>query len=234
VWAGGEFHQPLEPRVSGGGLADRSRSAQAWEPRRGRVVVIGGYESGIDIACHHVEQGAQVTVVDGATPWDAGSGSDPSFRLAPRSRIRLSAALDSGRLTLVGAHATGIKLDGDEWLVSLGNGRKLRADSRPIAATGYGPGLGPVSHLFARREDGWPELDEDDQSTLAPGLFLSGPAIRHGGLKFCFVYKFRQRFAHIARIIGERAGKDVTGLEAWRAAGMLTDDLSCCGVECAC
>ncbi|MGO1507645.1 MAG: NAD(P)/FAD-dependent oxidoreductase [Microbacterium sp.] len=234
VWAGGEFHQPIEPRISGGSIADPAANPAAWTPRTGHVVVIGGYESGIDIASHHVAQGAQVTVVDGSTPWDAGSGSDPSFRLAPRSRIALATALDTGRLTLVAAHATGIKRDGGEWVVSLGNGKKLRAGSPPVAATGYGPGLGPVEHLFARRGDGWPELDEDDQSTLAPGLFLSGPAIRHGGLKFCFVYKFRQRFAHIARAIGERAGKDVSALEAWRAAGMLTDDLSCCGVECAC
>ncbi|MGB4778093.1 hypothetical protein [Microbacterium sp.] len=82
--------------------------------------------------------------------------------------------------------------------------------------------------------DGWPELDEDDQSTIAPGLFLSGPTVRHEGLKFCFIYKFRQRFAHIARVIGERAGKDTGALEAWRAAGMLTDDFSCCAVECSC
>ncbi|WP_156761944.1 NAD(P)/FAD-dependent oxidoreductase [Microbacterium karelineae] len=234
VWAGGEFHQPLTPRVSGSGLADRACSAAAWRAREGRAVVIGGYESGIDIACHHVEGGADVTIVDGETPWDAGTGSDPSFRLAPRSRRRLEAATATGRLELVAANAAGVKRDGSEWVVSLDNGSRLRTDSRPIAATGYGPGLGPVDHLFARRPDGWPELDEDDQSTLAPGLFLSGPAIRHGGLKFCFVYKFRQRFAHIARVIGDRAGKDTGALEAWRAAGMLTDDLSCCGVECAC
>ena len=234
VWAGGEFHQPFDPRMSGSGLVDRARTAEAWAPRTGRVLVIGGYESGIDIACHHVELGAYVTVVDRSTPWDAGTGSDPSFRLAPRSRIRLHAALATGRLTLVGAHAGGVKRDGAEWVASLDDGTRVRVDSRPIAATGYGPGLGPVEQLFAARADGWPELDEDDQSTIAPGLFLSGPAIRHGGLKFCFVYKFRQRFAHIARVIGERAGKDTGALEAWRAAGMLTDDLSCCGVECAC
>lgn len=234
VWAGGEFHQPVEPRIVGSVLTERASSTEAWQPRTGNLVVIGGYESGIDIACHHVERGARVTVVDGSAPWKNGSGSDPSFRLAPRSRIRMSAALDSGRLSLVEAHATGVKRAGDEWAVSLGNGKKLLADSPPIAATGYGPGLGAVEAYFARREDGWPELDDDDQSTLAPGLFLSGPAIRHGGLKFCFVYKFRQRFAHIARVIGERAGTDVSGLESWRAAGMLTDDLSCCGVECAC
>jgi len=234
VWAGGEFHDPLPPRLAGAGLADPAGTAAAWTPRSGRVVVIGGYESGLDLACHHVEHGAEVTVVDGSTPWDAGSGSDPSFRLAPRSRIRLRAAQRTGRLTLTGAHATAIKRDGATWAVGLDDGTRVRADSRPLAATGYGPGIGPVGDLFDRRADGWPALDEDDQSTLAPGLFLSGPAIRHGGLKFCFVYKFRQRFAHIARVIGERAGKDVGALEAWRAAGMLTDDLSCCGVECAC
>ena len=234
VWAGGEFRHPLKPRMSGNRFADLARTAEAWAPRPGRVLVIGGYESGIDIACHHVERGAEVTVVDGATPWDAGTGSDPSFRLAPRSRMRLNRALRTGRLTLIEADANGIKPAGAEWTVSLDNGTRLRVGSRPIAATGYGPGLGPVEKLFARRPDGWPELDEDDQSTLVPGLFLSGPAIRHGGLKFCFIYKFRQRFAHIARVIGERAGKDVGALEAWRAAGMLTDDLSCCGVECAC
>ncbi len=234
VWAGGEFHHPLAPRLSGSGLADHSRTPEAWEPREGRVLVIGGYESGIDLACHHVERGAHVTVCDAETPWDAGTGSDPSFRLAPRSRARLGAARETGRLALAGAHARSVKREGSEWAVSLDDGTRLRADSRPIAATGFGPGLGPVGPLFAARPDGWPELDEDDQSTVAPGLFLSGPAIRHGRLKFCFVYKFRQRFAHIARVIGERAGKDTGALEAWRKAGMLTDDLSCCGTECAC
>nr|WP_311737130.1 NAD(P)-binding domain-containing protein [Microbacterium endophyticum] len=234
MWAGGEFGQPLQPRLSGSSFADGAREPAAWEPRDGRVLVIGGYESGIDIACHHVERGAHVTVVDASTPWDAGTGSDPSFRLAPRSRTRLSAAGSTGRLTLVDAHAAAIKKDGTKWVVRLDSGASVRTDSRPIAATGYGPGLGPVEGLFSLRPDGWPELDEDDQSTLTPGLFLSGPAIRHGGLKFCFVYKFRQRFAHIARVIGERAEKDTGALEAWRAAGMLTDDLSCCGVECAC
>lgn len=162
VWAGGEFRHPLAPRVAGDGLADHASTAAAWEPREGEVTVIGGYESGIDIACHHVERGAQVTVVDGGTPWDAGTGSDPSFRLAPRSRIRLAAALRTGRLTLLGAHARAVKRDGEDWVTSLDDGSRLRAGSRPIAATGYGPGLGPVEHLFARRPDGWPELDEDD------------------------------------------------------------------------
>ncbi|QNE46157.1 pyridine nucleotide-disulfide oxidoreductase [Glaciihabitans sp. INWT7] len=234
VWAGGEFHHPLAPRLAGSGFSDHSSTKASWERRTGELVVIGGYESGIDIACHHVSTGVIVTVVDAEHPWGAGSGSDPSFRLAPRSRIRLNAALETGRLTLMAARAVGIQALGNGAVIRLSDGSALTSRSRPIAAVGFGPGLGPVDHLFTARPDGWPLLDTDDQSTTTPGLFLSGPAIRHGGVKFCFVYKFRQRFAHIARVIGDRAGKDTTQLEAWREAGMLTEDLSCCGVECAC
>lgn len=134
-------------------------------------MIVGGYESGLDAACYQVEAGASVTIIDPDHPWEAMRGSDPSFRLAPRTRLRLAAARATGRLT---------------------------------------------------------------QSTVTPGLFLAGAALRHGALKFCFVYKYRQRFAHVAGVIGARPGKDTSGLQAWRTAGMLTDDLSCCGVECAC
>ena len=236
VWAGGEFHEPLLGGFPGASLADHSSTAAAWKPRNGELVVIGGYESGVELACHHAERGASVTVVDPSHPWDDGTtGSDPSYNLAPRTRQRLARARAAGYLTfLADGPVTAVKADGDgEFLVEAGE-RRLRSQSRPVLATGYGPGLGPVSPLFARRPDGWPELTDDDESTITPGLFLSGPAVRHGHLKFCFVYKYRQRYAHIARVIGERLGKDCSQLEKWRVAGMLTDDLSCCGVECSC
>ena len=237
VWAGGEFHHPAMPPIEGAGLLDHSSSPAAWAPggAGSEVVVIGGYESGMDLACHHVRQGAHVTVADAGTPWDDGSkGSDPSFLLAPRTRVRLRQALATGRLTLVAADAVRIAAEDGGFLVELGDARQVLSRTRPVSAVGYGPGLGPVAHLFARRDDGWPLLDDDDQSTTTPGLFLSGPSVRHDRLKFCFIYKYRQRFAHIAGVIGKSLGKDTSALEAWHAAGMLSDDLSCCGVECAC
>jgi putative flavoprotein involved in K+ transport len=236
VWAGGDAHNPRAPRMAGNQFADHSSSRAAWEERAGRLVVIGGYESGIDIACFHVSNGTTVTVVDPAHPWESGSGSDPSFRLSPRTRLRLAAAKATGRLSLVSpGRATGIRRDPDGGhSVAVAGSGALLSDSRPIAATGYGPGLGPTTGLFGERDDGWPLLDENDESTVTPGLFLAGAALRHGSLKFCFVYKFRQRFAHVAATIADRLEHDRSGLEAWRSAGMLTDDLSCCGVECAC
>ncbi|MCY7326833.1 MAG: NAD(P)-binding domain-containing protein [Microbacteriaceae bacterium] len=236
VWAGGEFHAPASARFNGSTVVDHSSTDVAWSRREGRVVVIGGYESGIDIACHHVALGATVTVLDPEHPWDAATGSDPSFNLAPRSQHKLARAKATGRLTLSSdGMVVAVKpASSGTFSVSIAGLGAVLADSRPILATGFGPGLGPVSRMFARRDDGWPELDANDESTITPGLFLSGPSVRHAGLKFCFVYKFRQRYAHIARVIGERLGKDCDALEQWRDAGMLTDDLSCCAVECPC
>ncbi|MDS2174126.1 NAD(P)-binding domain-containing protein [Nesterenkonia sp. CL21] len=234
VWAGGEFQDPAVPQMAGKGALVHTSRHEAWGPRQGRLVVLGGYESGLDVACHHVEAGAEVTVLDADHPWDAGEGSDPSFRLAPRTRMRLARAQQTGRLRLLARHASSVARDGDRWSVSLSDGTVLEADSAPLAGTGFGPGLGPAAHLFDRREDGWPLVDADDQSTRAPGLFLAGAALRHGSQRFCFVYKFRQRFAHVARVVGESLGKDCTALEAWRQAGMLAEDVESCGAECAC
>ncbi|MFO7690490.1 MAG: NAD(P)-binding domain-containing protein, partial [Cryobacterium sp.] len=226
--------------MAGSAHADHSWAPSAWTPRTDGVVATGGYESGLDVACFHVSRGATVTVIDPEHPWDSGSGSDPSFRLAPRTRQRLAAAEATGRLTLsAGGRVTGIRRNSADpkaaaYSVAIAGGGALPADSRPVLATGFGPGLGPATALFDTRADGWPLLDDNDESTLTPGLFLSGAALRQGNLKFCFIYKYRQRFAHVARVIGERLGKNCDGLDAWRSAGMLTDDLSCCGVECAC
>lgn len=241
IWAGGEFVDRQIPRCKGSNFAVHSSAESAWadndrhsSEHDDHVIVLGGYESGIDIACHHVARGTTVTVVDGDAPWQAGPSSDASTRLAPRTRMRLSTAKATGRLTLIDSSASSIGVAQGRYTVRLTSGATLSSTRAPIAATGFGSGLGPVSAMFAQRRDGWPELDSNDESTLTPGLFLSGPAVRHGSMKFCFIYKFRQRFAHIAGVIADRLGHDAAALDEWRAAGMLTDDLSCCGVECAC
>ncbi|GAB3928734.1 hypothetical protein GCM10011575_13240 [Microlunatus endophyticus] len=201
-------------------------------------MVIGGYESGMDIACHHVALGNRVTVIDPGHPWKAeagrGAGSDPSYLLSPRTRSRLATALGTGRLKLSTGRVAVVAPDGDGHVVSTTSGTRYRSDLRPVLATGFGPGLGPVAPYFAKRPDGWPVLTDDDESTSTPGLFLSGPSVRHVDLRFCFVYKFRQRYAQIAKTVGERFGRDISGLDFWRAAGMWTEDLGCCGVSCAC
>ncbi|GAA1693581.1 NAD(P)-binding domain-containing protein [Microcella alkalica] len=234
VWATGEYSRPRLPKAVGSGLLDHSSTEAAWALREGRVIVVGGNESGMELACHHVERGSDVLVLDPDTPWDSGRGSDPSQRLSPRTRIRLAEATATGRLELSDRPVRRLRTTAGSIVLSLDDGSTESTPSRPIAATGYSPAIDPVGSLFALRPDGLPELTEDDESTITPGLFLAGPSVRHQSLVFCFVYKFRQRFAHVAGVIAERTGHDRSPLEEWRENGMLTDDLSCCGIECAC
>ncbi|UZQ54055.1 hypothetical protein OOK60_16425 [Trichothermofontia sichuanensis B231] len=58
--------------------------------------------------------------------------------------------------------------------------------------------------------------------------------MRHGKVIFCFIYKFRQRFAVVANAIARRLGIDCPPLDSYRQAGMFLDDLSWCDNECLC
>ena len=70
-------------------------------------------------------------------------------------------------------------------------------------------------------------------STKTPGVFLVGPQVRHGDLSFCFVYKFRQRFAIVADAIAKRLGHDTTSaVDDCRNMNMFLDDFTCCKSTC--
>jgi len=80
---------------------------------------------------------------------------------------------------------------------------------------------------------GAPLLTDEDESTRVPGVFLVGPAVSHGSLSFCFVYKFRQRFGVVAKAICEGLGVDIRAAVAdCKKNNMLLEDLSCCGDTC--
>jgi putative flavoprotein involved in K+ transport len=235
VWAVGELAAPHRSPFPTAEAALHTADVAAYAKLDGEQrVVIGGYESGIDAAVHLAAAGQRVTVLDRTGRWD-DHHSDPSLVLSPFTRDRLDAALDTGLVELVdGAEVCAVERAGDGWVVRAADGRRWDSRDQPLLATGFGSGLGPVADLFDRDADGAVVLDETDASTLAPGLHLAGPEVTHEGLVFCFISKFRQRFAVVARAIGERLGLDTEPLEAYRQAGMFLDDLSCCHAACAC
>ena len=126
--------------------------------------------------------------------------------------------------------------NGDGLVVRAADGREWASETRPILATGFKGSLGQLDGMLEYDEDGAPVVTEEaDESTLVPGLFLSGPMVHHRGVRFCFIYKFRQRFAIIADAIAQRLGKDTKeAVEGRREAGMYLDDLSCCVESCVC
>lgn len=91
-----------------------------------------------------------------------------------------------------------------------------------------------IAELFEQRDDGSLLLSEDDESTVTPGIFLCGPTVRHNDHIFCFIFKYRQRFAVVAKAIANSLGLPAEALEEYRKWGMYLDDLSCCGQQCAC
>jgi putative flavoprotein involved in K+ transport len=116
---------------------------------------------------------------------------------------------------------------------------ELTCPNPPILANGFeGSVAALIKPLFQWTKPGGPcgtsdpILSDVDESTKTAGLFLCGPQVRHEGVVFCFIFKFRQRFAIVANAIAGRLGlskektKEVE--DRYRKAQMFLDDLECC------
>ena len=198
-------------------------------------MVIGGYESGIDAAFNLVGIGKRVIVLSSGEPWKMDH-PDPSEILSPYTRDRLICTLkeNPGKMVLRGnCKVLSVSKLSDRYIVETGDGEIFESEHRPIAATGFQSALTPVKDLF-EWENSLPIFTEEDESTLCPGIYYSGPSLVHNNSKFCFIYKFRARFGVIARSVAKRLGYPEPDLEDDRRRGFLVDDLECCtNCECA-
>lgn len=235
VWAAGEFQYPRLNPFPGAELCLHNSLIPSWSEIPGdEFLVIGGYESGVDAAVQLARRGKRVTILERAPTW-ASDDSDPSVVLSPYSQERLRDPSVAPLVRLAAeADVTEVRRRGQGHEVLCRGGARFRTRSQPVLATGFTGGHTRIPKCFELREDGFPRLTESDESTVCPGLFLVGPAVRHESHVFCFIYKFRQRFAVVARAIADRLGLDATELETYRRWGMYLDDLSCCGDECVC
>ena len=237
IWAAGEFQYPERHSFMGADCCCHSAEVGTWRELEGdRFMVIGGYESAADAAVSLVQLQKNVTVLARTATWMSDE-PDPSLSLSPYTRERLAWAHTTGSVDLVGdVEVTSVREDGDAWVVRASDGREWASETRPILATGFAGSLSHLDGMIEYDEAGAPVVTEEaDESTLVPGLFIAGPLVEHRGVHFCFIYKFRQRFAVVADAIAQRLGIDTAeAVEARRAAGMYLDDLSCCVESCAC
>ena len=56
----------------------------------------------------------------------------------------------------------------------------------------------------------------------------------HGKAVFCFIYKYRQRWAIVAREILMRMGRYSRAIADYGSKGFMLEDLSCCQDACSC
>jgi thioredoxin reductase len=233
IWAAGQFGQPNDDPFPGANHCVHNSRVESWsafadECVEDPIVVVGGYESGIDAALALADLGQNVLVVDEDGPWQF-RGPDPSEVLSPYTSQRLREALkhDAPIALEDGIRVERVDVEEGTFDVIGTDGASFTTRNRPVLATGFESGLGLVDEHF-EFENGQPRLTDQDESTISPGLFLAGPQVAHNGQQFCFIYKFRQRFAVVADEIATRLDVDRTPLDEYREKSMFLEDLSCC------
>lgn len=235
IWAAGEFQYPRLNGFVGSELCRHTATIPSYKELDGdNFIVVGGYESGVDVAYHLAYRGKRVRLFDKNRPWGEES-SDPSIALSPFTleRIREIKFFEQVEMYPYMPIETVSRVNG-KYEVTARDGHRFETPVPPLYAGGFEGSQKLVAHLFERRDDGSLLLNEHDESTIVPGIFLCGPAVRHDNHVFCFIFKYRQRFAVVAKAIATSLGLPAEALEAYRSWGMYLDDLSNCGEECAC
>ena len=233
IWAAGQFGQPNDDPFPGANHCVHNSRVESWsafadECIEDPIVVVGGYESGIDVALALADLGHEVLVVDEDGPWQF-RGPDPSEVLSPYTSQRLQDAFEHDAPIALedGIRVERVDVEEGTFDVIGTDGASFTTRNQPVLATGFESGLGLVDEYF-QFENGQPQLTERDESTITPGLFLAGPQVAHNGQQFCFIYKFRQRFAVVADEIASRLDVDRTVLDEYREKNMFLEDMSCC------
>ncbi len=234
IWAAGEYQYPSQGAFLGSELCLHTSKIKAYSDLAGEdYLIIGGYESGIDAAYHLSKHGKKVRVFDQNCPWGEES-SDPSLALSTYTFERIKSIEFETNVELFNEKSVqSITFDGSIYELKTEDGGVFQSKNQPLLANGFDGSHKFISNLFEHRDDGFAELNNQDESTITPGLFLAGPMVRHDGHIFCFIFKYRQRFAIVAQAIA--ASFDLPTDEfvaAYKGWGMYLDDLSCCGQEC--
>ena len=199
--------------------------------------IIGGNESAFDAAINLSQTGARISIYTSKTGLKK-EDADPSIRLSPYTQQRLQNAIQEGALIEmhVGYRAHKVTYQDHSYKIHFDNGHIVHSHTEPIIATGFDVTQNPlIEQLFQIRQSEI-QLTELDESTKFPNVFLIGATVRHQNAILCYIYKFRARFAVLARIVSLREGlpEDTSLIQSYRQKNMFLDDYSCCDVNCTC
>jgi len=236
IWAAGEYQYPKTNSFEGDQRCIHYSEIDTFSDILGtNTVVIGGYESGFDAAINLAQLGKKVTLIDNSNYLELVK-SDSSYSLSPFTRDRIKGALD-GIEYFEETRVEEVKFLDAKFIVRTNKDDIFISDDMPINCTGFDTSLKLVNDLFEFGE-GYPILTDFDESQKTKNLFLVGPQVKHGTALFCFIYKYRQRFAVVAEEIAKRNEipheKIDEILKEYKSNNFYLTDLSCCDDECVC
>jgi putative flavoprotein involved in K+ transport len=246
IWAAGEYIYPDVNTFEGIELGLHFSQIKSYKDfKEDEYVVIGAYEAGMDIAIYLLNKGKQITLIDGSDPLGSIT-SDSSTSLSPYTRDKFKevyAKIDKKNLNYIkNTRVEKIEYTNNknikEYIVTLENGKVVKSNNKPIICTGFEGG----THKLLKDKFEWngarPLLTDKDESTITPNLFLIGSHIVHDKAVFCFIYKFRQRFAIVAEEIVRRENLKTDQiseiLENYKNNNFYLSDLSGCCQDCSC
>ena len=236
IWAAGEYQYPDREAFKGADLCTHYSEISSFEAiKTDDRIVIGAYESGCDAAINLCREGTNVTLLDRSNNFEM-INSDSSYSLSPFTRDRLNDANISFNYEPE-SEVKEVIFENDQYFVRTKANKQFSSYHKPINCTGFTSSLSLVESLFEINE-GYPLLNNFDESTKTKNLFLVGPQVKHGNALFCFIYKYRQRFAIVSERIASRIKidrpiiKDV--IDSYKESNFYLKDLSCCDDECVC
>lgn len=202
-----------------------------------RYTIIGGNESAFDAAIHLSNVGAQVSIYAQQSSFNQVD-ADPSIRLSSYTYHRLKSAMSNGAQIDMHTPYTlaSISYDNDIYTLTFTNGLITQSETEPIIATGFDVRANPlVQQLFDINGQDI-KLTDQDESTRYPNVFMIGATVRHDNATLCYIYKFRARFAVLAKIIADREGLSGNQniVDRYKHNQMYLDDYECCDVNCSC
>jgi putative flavoprotein involved in K+ transport len=238
IWAAGEFQFPnLHPFTGAEHCVHNSQITSYNELHGDEFIVIGAFESGIDALYHLAQNGKKVTCLCADEALSLAE-EDPSRSLSPYTRQRFQTLQTAEKNIEVHyeCRVTDVKVDSNKYVVRTQSGKTFTSSTAPILGIGFRDGTGLVEPLFERHPEGYIALSDQDESTISQKLFLAGPMIRHEHHIFCYIYKFRQRFALIAEAILAYQGREIpTAIrQTYTQNQMRLSDLSVCDPPCIC
>lgn len=239
IWAAGEFHNPQITGIKGAEHCIHSSVVKEPHNLKGdNFIIVGGYESGAQMALELVKHNKKVTLIN-PTKIDEVDTSDPSKVLSPYTLNKFGEIKNSPNFSEVIGIVESVTKDGNSFSVQLEDKTVFKSIPRPICATGFSLVQKPIEKLITLRDDGFPLLNhETDEFYNQNDIYLAGPSVRHDSHIFCFIYKFRQRFGVIVEDILNKemySINDIISLvKTWKQNGLYLSDLSCCDMECVC
>lgn len=236
IWAAGEFQYPRKGSFEGDHLCTHYSTVKSFANLDGEdFIIIGAYEAGFDSAVNLAKLGKNVTILDSDNFLEYVV-SDSSYSLSPFTRDRIKDVLKDIKYHKK-TKVKKVELDEGKYIVTTTNKEILTSNSKPINCTGFDSSLILVKDLFEFKE-GFPLLNNYDESTKTSNLFLVGPKVKHESALLCFIYKFRQRFAIVAERIANQLNISSEKLQEvikeYKDNNFYLKDLSSCEKECSC